>query len=69
MYADHYVYPAENLHPNGFPIVTDLLVGVATDTWSLIADKSIEIDVMLIAEPISITQKQLTEMLVQGQDQ
>jgi hypothetical protein len=69
MYADHYVYPTENLHPDGFPVVTDLLFGVAADTWSEINQKDIELDVMLIAEPITINQKQLTEMLVQGQDQ
>jgi hypothetical protein len=69
MYADHYVYPTENLHPDGFPVVTDLLFGVAADTWAFIQSKNIELDVMLIAEPITINQKQLTEMLVQGQDQ
>lgn len=69
LYSDHMVYPAENLHPDGFPVVTDLLFGVAVDDWTLIGGKSIELDVMLIAEPITITQKQLTEMLVQGQDQ
>jgi hypothetical protein len=69
MYSDHMVYPTDSLHPDGFPVVTDLLFGVAADTWSLINDKSIELDVMIIAEPISINQKQLTEMLVQGQDQ
>ena len=69
MYADHYVYPTENLHPDGFPVVTDLLFGVAVDSWNLINQKDIELDVMLIAEPITINQKQLTEMLVQGQDQ
>lgn len=69
MYADHYVYPTDSLHPDGFPVVTDLLFGVSADTWGLISSKSIELDVMLIAEPITINQKQLTEMLVQGQDQ
>jgi len=69
MYADHYVYPTQNLHPDGFPVVTDLLIGVAVDNWDLAQDKTLELDVMLIAEPITITQKQLTEMLVQGQDQ
>jgi hypothetical protein len=69
MYADHMTYPTQNLHPNGFPVVTDLLVGIAVDQWSLVADKVIELDVMLIAEPITITAKDLTEMLVQGQDQ
>ena len=69
MYADHYVYPAQDLHPDGFPVVTDLLIGVAFDDWSIAQSKTLELDVMLIAEPITITQKQLTEMLVQGQDQ
>ena len=69
MYADHYVYPTENLHPAGFPVVTDLLFGVACDTWELIKSKSIELDVMLVVQPITISAKQLTEMLVQGQDQ
>lgn len=69
MFADHNVYPVQNMHPDGFPVVTDLLFGVASDNWSLIGDKVIELDVMIIAEPITISQKQLTELLVQGQDQ
>lgn len=69
MYADHMVYPTQNLHPSGFPVVTDLLVGIATDVWGLIGGKTIELDVMIIAEPITITAKDLTEMLVQGSDQ
>jgi hypothetical protein len=69
MYADHYVYPTQDLHPDGFPVVTDLLIGVASDGWALAAGKTLELDVMIIAEPITINQKQLTEMLVQGQDQ
>ncbi|GAG98255.1 unnamed protein product, partial [marine sediment metagenome] len=52
-----------------FPVVTDLLIGVATDTWQAELSQTLELDVMLIASPITINQKQLTEMLVQGQDQ
>ena len=63
----HNKYGALDLHPDGFPVVTDLLIGVASDKWTTM--ENMELDVMLIAEPISITQKQLTEMLVQGQDQ
>ena len=33
MYADHMVYPTQNLHPSGFPVVTDLLIGVAASNW------------------------------------
>ena len=65
----HNKYGTPDLHPNGFPVVTDLLIGVATDGWVINADVTLELDVMLIASPITITQKQLTEMLVQGQDQ
>ena len=69
LYADHMVYPTENLHPAGFPVVTDLLFGIALDTWETVASKSLELDVMLVVQPITISAKQLTEMLVQGQDQ
>tara|TARA_R110000737_G_scaffold44602_2_gene64877 strand:+ start:374 stop:985 length:612 start_codon:yes stop_codon:yes gene_type:complete len=66
---DHNRYSAGDLHPDGFPVVTDLLIGIAADNWLIAGGAVIELDVMIIAEPITITQKQLTEMLVQGQDQ
>lgn len=69
MHSTHMKYPTSDLHPDGFPVVTDLLVGIATDNWDIYDDQTLELDVMLIAQPITITQKQLTEMLVQGQDQ
>ncbi len=65
----HNKYGTTDLHPDGFPVVTDLLIGVAADNLKTSADTTLELDVMLIASPITITQKQLTEMLVQGQDQ
>ena len=65
----HNKYGTADLHPSGFPVVTDLLIGVACDLWATSSDAVLEIDIMLIAAPITITQKQLTEMLVQGQDQ
>ena len=63
----HNKYGTLDLHPDGFPVVTDLLIGIASDKWTTMVN--MELDVMLIASPITITQKQLTEMLVQGQDQ
>jgi len=66
---DHNKYGTPDLHPDGFPVVTDLLIGVATDNWQSELNQTLELDVMLIASPITINQKQLTEMLVQGQDQ
>ena len=65
----HSRYSTGDLHPDGFPVVTDLLIGVASDNWTIASGATIELDVMLIASPITISQKQLTEMLVQGQDQ
>ena len=65
----HDKYGTPDLHPDGFPVVTDLLIGIAADNWTSMLSSTIELDVMLIASPITITQKQLTEMLVQGQDQ
>lgn len=57
-----------DLHPDGYDVVTDLLIGVAGTTMERHADKTLEIDVMIIAEPKSITQKDLTQMLTQAQD-
>lgn len=69
MSIQHTKYGTPDLHPDGFPVVTDLLIGVATDGWASELSQTLELDVMLIASPITINQKQLTEMLVQGQDQ
>ena len=65
----HDKYGTPDLYPDGFPVVTDLLIGVAADSWESSFGKTLELDVMLIASPVTINQKQLTEMLVQGQDQ
>jgi hypothetical protein len=67
--STHNEYPVGTYHPDGFPVVTDLLVGICAGNWDTAADKTLELDVMIIASPITITAKQLTEMLVQGQDQ
>lgn len=69
VWIEHNKYGTADLHPDGFPVVTDLLIGVAADNWLSEESTTVELDVMLIAEPITINQKQLTEMLVQGQDQ
>ena len=63
-------YGAPDLHPEGFDIVTDLLIGVAVKNFdhSATEDSNLELDVMLIAEPKKITQKDLTQMLTQAQD-
>jgi len=57
-----------DLHPDGYDVVTDLLIGVCATGMERHADKTLEIDVMIIAEPKSITQRDLTQMLTQAQD-
>lgn len=59
-----------DLHPEGYDVVTDLLIGVFANNLqnSRLADTTLELDVMIIAEPKKITQKDLTQMLTQAQD-
>ena len=67
----HNVFPMRDYHPAGYPVVSDLLVGIAvdsnsTETW--LDSKTLEIDIMLVASPTNITAKQMTQLLTQAQD-
>lgn len=64
--SNHYGTP--DLHPDGYDVVTDLLIGVVCDNVERHVSKTLELDVMIIAEPKSITQRDLTQMLTQAQD-
>jgi len=59
-----------DLHPEGYDVVTDLLIGISTNSLGSfeLEGQSLEIDVMIIAEPKKITSKDLTQMLTQAQD-
>ena len=57
-----------DLHPEGYDVVTDLLVGVAANGMLRLAGQIVELDVMIIAEPKKITAKDMTQMLTQAQD-
>lgn len=63
-------YGTPDLHPEGYDIVTDLLIGVFANNLqnSRLVGATLELDVMIIAEPKKITQKDLTQMLTQAQD-
>lgn len=67
---EHTFYGTPDLHPEGYDIVTDLLIGVFASGLanSLLVDNTLELDVMIIAEPKKITNKDLTQMLSQAQD-
>ena len=59
-----------DLHPEGYDVVTDLLIGIAAIGCNHpnLAGTTAEIDVMLICEKKKITSKDLTQMLSQAQD-
>tara|TARA_R100000655_G_scaffold93539_1_gene134825 strand:- start:92 stop:688 length:597 start_codon:yes stop_codon:yes gene_type:complete len=61
-------YGPKDLHPEGYTVVSDLLVGVAADNWARDADDTLEIDIMLIAEPVKISTDRMNEILSQAQD-
>ena len=63
-------YGTPDLHPEGYDVVTDLLIGVVANNLlnSRLVNTTLEIDLMIIAEPKKITQKDLTQMLTQAQD-
>ena len=63
-------YGTPDLHPEGYDVVTDLLIGIACSglTNTTLTSNTCELDIMLIAEPKKITQKDLTQMLTQAQD-
>jgi len=63
-----YWYGPSDLHPDGFTVVSDLLVGIAADNWSLNANDTIEVDIMLVAEPVKISTERINEILSQAQD-
>jgi hypothetical protein len=61
-------YGPKDLHPEGYTVVSDLLIGVAGDNWARDAEDTLEIDIMLIAEPIKISTDRMNEILSQAQD-
>jgi len=66
-YAENFYGPMD-LHPEGYTLVSDLLIGVAADKWLANVDSTLEVDVMLIAEEVSVTQERMNDMLQQAQD-
>ncbi len=67
----HNIFPMRDYHPGGYPVVSDLLVGIAVDanaTDTHLDDATLEVDIMLIAETTSVTEKQMTQLLTQAQD-
>jgi len=66
--SDNYWYGPKDLHPTGYTVVSDLLIGVAADNWLDAGNAVIELDVVLIAEPVKVTTERMNEILSQQQD-
>ena len=67
-YTDYVEYSTPTLHPEGFPVVTDVLIGVAASGCALLANDTIELDIMVIAEPTKLTKDDMESMLTQATD-
>ena len=61
-------YGPADLHPEGYTVVSDLLIGIASDNWQTAQLQTIEVDVLIVAEPIKVTESRLNEILSQGLD-
>lgn len=69
MYTAEYIeYGTPDLHPEGYIVVSDVLVGVSSREAVAYADSTLELDIMLIAEPVKVTKDELKEMLAQATD-
>jgi len=65
-----HMFGTPDLHPEGYDVVTDLLIGIGVENCksSFLASTTAELDIMIIAEPKKITQRDLTQMLTQASD-
>jgi hypothetical protein len=57
-----------DLHPAGYNVVSDLLIGVACNLVETMPSRTLEIDIMIIGEPVKLNEADMTEMLTQQQD-
>ena len=65
-----HMFGTPDLHPEGYDVVTDLLIGIGVENAknTALLSTTAELDIMIIAEPKKITQRDLTQMLTQASD-
>ena len=49
-------------------VVSDLLIGVSANDCTVFGGTTLEVDIMIIGEPVKLNEADMTEMLTQGQD-
>ncbi len=64
----YFEYGTPDLHPEGYTVVSDVLIGITAKNVKQYASTQLELDVMLIAEPVKVTKDELKEMLAQATD-
>ena len=62
------IFGTPDLHPDGYNVVSDLLIGVAAFGVTNQNNTTVEVDIMIIGEPVKLNEADMTEMLTQGQD-
>lgn len=68
-FANQWVlFGTPDLHPDGYNIVSDLLIGVCANDCTTNASTTLEVDIMVIGEPVKLNEADMTEMLTQQQD-
>ncbi len=68
-FANQWVlFGTPDLHPDGYNIVSDLLVGVSANDITSHSNTTLELDIMVIGEPVKLNEADMTEMLTQAQD-
>jgi len=66
--VEYVQYGTPDLHPEGYVVVSDILVGISAEQALTYANDTLELDIMLIAEPVKVTKDELKEMLAQATD-
>jgi len=68
-FANQWVlFGTPDLHPDGYNVVSDLLIGVCANDCTQFGDITLEVDIMVIGEPVKLNEADMTEMLTQQQD-
>jgi hypothetical protein len=62
------LFGTPDLHPEGYNVVSDLLIGVCANDCNQYSSVTLEIDIMIIGEPVKLNEADMTEMLTQQQD-
>jgi len=68
LFINRFEYGTPDLHPEGYTVVSDVLIGVSSVNASAYQNVTLEVDIMLIAEPIKVTKDELKDMLAQATD-